>query len=55
MIKDIHKIKECPDCGSRNIKYNDKTNQVLCRDCGLIYEPMAPEAEKKFEKTHNLK
>ena len=54
MIKDIHKIKECPDCGSTELVYKDKTNQVVCKECGLIFEPMAPKAEKKFEKVHNL-
>ena len=55
MIKDIHKIKTCPDCGSQNISYKEKKNQVICGDCGLIFEPLAPKAEKRFEKTHNLK
>ena len=55
MIKNIHELKECPDCASRNIIYKDKKNQIICKDCGLIYEPLSPKEEKKFEKTHKIK
>ena len=54
MIKDIHDVKECPECASQNITHNDKKQQVICRDCGMIFEPLAPEAEKKFEKASGL-
>ena len=55
MIKDIHQIHKCPDCGSSNIFHNDRKQQVICKDCGLIFEPLAPEDEKKFEKSHGIK
>ena len=45
MIKDIHEVKECPECASMNIVYNDAKSQVICRDCGLIYEPLTPKEE----------
>lgn len=48
----VNDIKECPDCGSVNIKHNEEKQQVICLDCGLIYEPMAPEIEQQFEVTH---
>ena len=51
---DIHDIKECPDCASLNIVYNEGRQQVICRDCGLIYEPLTPDAEKQFESSHDL-
>lgn len=50
--KDIHSIKECPDCASQNLVYNEERQQVICRDCGLIYEPLAPEMEKQFAVSH---
>jgi transcription initiation factor TFIIIB Brf1 subunit/transcription initiation factor TFIIB len=50
----IHDIKECPDCASENLVYNEERQQVICRDCGLIYEPLAPEIEKRFEVTHAM-
>jgi len=50
----IHDIKECPDCASQNIVYNDERQQVICRDCGLIYEPLAPDIEKRFEASHAM-
>jgi len=54
MIRDIHEVKECPDCGSDNIHYSDSRDQVICRDCGLIFEPLVPEDEETFESTHSL-
>jgi len=27
---------KCPECGSTNIKYNRKTKELVCNDCGLI-------------------
>ena len=54
MIKDIHEVKECPECASTNITYNDKKQQVVCKDCGMIFEPMAPEREEKFEKAAGI-
>ena len=53
-LTDIHDIKECPDCASQNIVYNEERQQVICRDCGLIYEPLTPEAEKQFVSSHEL-
>lgn len=54
MIRDIHEVKECPDCGSDNIHYSDSRDQIICRDCGLIFEPLVPEDEETFESTHSL-
>ena len=54
MIKDIHDVEECPECASVNITHNDKKQQVTCRDCGMIFEPMAPEREEKFEKAAGI-
>lgn len=50
MVKDIHEVEECPECGSTEITHNEKTQQVICRSCGMIYEPMAPKREEQFEK-----
>ena len=54
MIKDIKEVKECPECASTNIIHNEKRQQVICRDCGMIFEPMAPDREEKFEKAAGL-
>ncbi len=54
-IKDIHEVKECPECASMNIVYNEKKQQVICRDCGLIYEPLTPKEEEKFERVSGMK
>jgi len=39
---DINEIKECPDCASTNILHETFRDQVICRECGLIFEPLAP-------------
>ncbi len=41
MLKDIREIKECPDCASLNIIYSEVRDQVICKDCALIFEPFA--------------
>ncbi len=27
---------KCPECGSKKVKYNKKTKELTCNDCGLI-------------------
>lgn len=38
-MADIHDIHECPDCGSDDIIHVDSKEQIICRTCGLVYEP----------------
>ena len=52
MIRNIHEVKECPDCAGDNIVYDDSRDQVICRECGLIFEPLAPADEEEFEHVH---
>ncbi len=47
MTEDIRKIKECPDCGGINLIYKDAESQVICKDCGLIYEPLVEGSKNK--------
>lgn len=47
------KKDECAECGSNNVYYNKKTQQIICKDCGAIFEELAPEDEKKFERAHD--
>jgi len=54
MITKITHVKECLDCAGTNLRYDMEKQQVICRDCGLIYEPLAPRIEKKFEKAHGI-
>jgi transcription initiation factor TFIIIB Brf1 subunit/transcription initiation factor TFIIB len=51
---EIKKIKVCPECGSSNITKSRKKDQVICRECGLIFEPLTPNSEKKFEKVSDV-
>ncbi len=54
MINDIKEVTQCPDCGSSNIVYSELRTQVICRDCGLVYEPLSPAEEAKFEKIQGM-
>lgn len=39
---DVSEISSCPDCGSMNIIHGTIREQIICRDCGLIFEPAMP-------------
>ena len=54
-MEDLKNIKECPDCASMNVLYSQIRDQIICRDCGLIFEPLVPELESRLERTHGLK
>ena len=41
-VTNIRDITECSACASLNIVYNDEREQVICKECGLIFEPMIP-------------
>jgi len=40
----LESVTECPDCASQNIVHGLMRDQIICRDCGLIFEPLAPAA-----------
>jgi len=54
MIKDIKEVKNCPECGSMNLSYIESEEQVVCKDCGLVFEPLSTSEEKAFEKAHGI-
>ncbi len=38
----LQSIHECPDCASENIVHSTMRDQVICKDCGLVFEPFMP-------------
>jgi len=40
---------ECPECGSTNVIYKRVEDQLLCQDCGTIFEELSPEDEEDLE------
>lgn len=46
METDVRKLSECPDCASRNIVKSLLREQLICRECGLIFEPFAATSEQ---------
>ena len=47
-------VKQCPECGSNNIVYNEKLDQIVCKECGDIFSELSPEQEKKFEDASDI-
>lgn len=39
----------CPECGSDNVIYNRRDDQLICQDCGVVFEELPPEEEEEFE------
>lgn len=54
MIGNIHDIKECPQCGSLDLVYRTAQEQVVCKDCGMIFEPLPPAEEEEFERAAGI-
>jgi len=54
MLKSVEEFRECPDCASMNIVHNIEKDQLICKDCGLIFAPLAPGEEERFEVAHGL-
>ncbi len=46
----VYELNTCPDCASMNVVHSKVREQLICRDCGLIYQPLAPQMEKRFKK-----
>ncbi len=38
----LQSINECPDCASENIVHSAMRDQVICKECGLVFEPFTP-------------
>lgn len=41
--------KTCAECGSDNVSYDRDKDQLLCKDCGAIFEELTGEDEDDFE------
>jgi len=54
VVKNIFDVKECPDCAGINLVYVESRDQIICKDCGLVYEPLAPESQTVVAVTHAI-
>jgi ribosomal protein S27E len=52
--KERKRRKDCPDCGSINIIFDPETEQLICQDCGLIFEELPPDLERRYEEVDLL-
>jgi transcription initiation factor TFIIIB Brf1 subunit/transcription initiation factor TFIIB len=48
--KSVCALTKCPECGSTNTICSEGRQQLTCKDCGLIYEPLAEEKKKAKKK-----
>jgi transcription initiation factor TFIIIB Brf1 subunit/transcription initiation factor TFIIB len=39
--------KECPDCGSGSIDYDSETGQLICQDCGSLFEEVISDEDEE--------
>ncbi|PIN86970.1 hypothetical protein COV19_02140 [Candidatus Woesearchaeota archaeon CG10_big_fil_rev_8_21_14_0_10_44_13] len=53
-VKDLSHIRKCPACGSDNVVYVPKDDNIVCNDCGEIFARLTPEEEKKYEKVSDV-
>jgi len=41
--------QNCGECGSTNVIYKRDDDQVVCQDCGAIFEELSPDEEEDYE------
>jgi len=41
--------QSCGECGSDNVIYKRDEDQVICQDCGAIFEELSPDEEDDYE------
>ncbi len=51
---DVTELRECPACGSRNVVHSYLREQVICRECGNIFEPLIPPVQEKFDRVASM-
>ncbi|MBI4139695.1 hypothetical protein HY483_01910 [Candidatus Woesearchaeota archaeon] len=51
---DVTSLEECPACASKNVVHSILREQVICRDCGNIFEPLSPGVEEDFERVAGI-
>jgi ribosomal protein S27E len=47
--RSVKRRKDCPDCGSANIVFDPETEQLICQDCGSIFEELPEDTAKAYE------
>lgn len=45
--KKLSEMENCPSCGSDNVKYVEKDEELVCNDCGEVFAKLLPEEKKK--------
>ena len=44
------KLREtCAECGSINVVYKRDADQLICKDCGAIFEELTEKDEAEYE------
>ncbi|MFQ5475329.1 MAG: TFIIB-type zinc ribbon-containing protein [Candidatus Nanoarchaeia archaeon] len=51
---DVEKLNKCPECGSENVVHDKEKDSLICKDCGVVFSELAPEAEKQEEDASDI-
>jgi len=46
------RLLECPECGSRNVLYRQKTKNFWCRKCGQVFLIDKNGRKRKIKRKH---
>jgi ribosomal protein S27E len=49
VARNVKRRKDCPDCGSINVTFDPETEQLICQDCGLIFEELPEDMAKPYQ------
>ena len=47
--RNLVKRDACPDCGSDNIVFESSMQQLICQECGVLFEELAPHLGEKYD------
>lgn len=50
----LGKVRQCPACGSKKVRYLKSSDELVCNDCGEIFAVLAPDDEKRYEKASDI-
>lgn len=51
---ELKDIEQCPACGSSNIIYDEKRDEIACQDCSEMFAELTQEMEKKYEEASDV-
>ena len=47
-------LHTCPACGSDNVIYRKKEDELYCQDCGEVFAELSPDDEADYERASDV-